>query len=50
MKSSLYTCIQDIQNGDREQALALLEKFLKILKVNSTVRLCGGINSCISRV
>jgi hypothetical protein len=23
---------------------------LKILKVNSTVRLCGGINSCISRV
>ena len=21
MKSSLYTCIQDIQNGDREQAL-----------------------------
>ena len=28
MKSSLYTCIQDIQNGDREQALALLESFL----------------------
>ena len=27
MKSSLYTSIQDIQNGDREQALALLEKF-----------------------
>lgn len=27
MKSSLYACIQDIQNGDREQALALLEKF-----------------------
>ena len=26
MKSSLYTCIQDIQNGDREQALALYRK------------------------
>jgi hypothetical protein len=32
MKSSLYTCIQDIQNGDREQALALLEKFSPLLK------------------
>lgn len=32
MESSLYTCIQDIQNGDREQALALLEKFSPLLK------------------
>lgn len=32
MKSSLYTWIQDIQNGDREQALALLEKFSPLLK------------------
>ena len=32
MKSSLYACIQDIQNGDREQALALLEKFSPLLK------------------
>lgn len=32
MKSSLYTCIQDIQNGDRGQALALLEKFSPLLK------------------
>lgn len=32
MKSSLYICIQDIQNGDREQALALLEKFSPLLK------------------
>ena len=32
MKSSLYTCIQDIQNGDREQALALWEKFSPLLK------------------
>ena len=32
MKSSLYTYIQDIQNGDREQALALLEKFSPLLK------------------
>lgn len=32
MKSSLSACIQDIQNGDREQALALLEKFSPLLK------------------
>ena len=32
MKSSLYTCIQDIQNGDREQALALWEKFSPLLR------------------
>lgn len=32
MKSSLYTCIQEIQNGDREQSLALLEKFSPLLK------------------
>ena len=32
MKSSLYTCIQEIQNGDREQSLALLETFSPLLK------------------
>ena len=34
MESSLYTCIQDIQNGDREQALALLEKFFSSAQEN----------------
>lgn len=48
MKSSLYACIQDIQNGDREQALALLEKFSPLLKKSSInffqlIRLYGGL-------
>ena len=32
MESSLYSCIQAIQDGDKEQALALLEKFSPLLK------------------
>jgi len=32
MESSLYTCIQAIQDGDKEQALAFLEKFSPLLK------------------
>ena len=32
MESSLYSCIQAIQDGDKEQALAFLEKFSPLLK------------------
>lgn len=32
MKSSLYTCIQEIQHGNKEQMLALLEKFTPLLR------------------
>lgn len=32
MKSSLYTCIQDIQHGNTEQTLTLLEKFNPLLR------------------
>lgn len=32
MKSSLYTCIQDIQHGNTEQMLTLLEKFKPLLR------------------
>lgn len=32
MESSLYSCIQSIQDGDKEQALAFLEKFSPLLK------------------
>lgn len=31
-ESSLYSCIQAIQDGDKEQALAFLEKFSPLLK------------------
>ena len=30
MESSLYSCIQAIQDGDKEQALAFLEKFFSL--------------------
>lgn len=53
MESSLYSCIQAIQDGDKEQALALLEKFSPLLKkyaflVSSInffqlIRLYGGL-------
>ncbi|MEE0708951.1 MAG: sigma-70 family RNA polymerase sigma factor [Gemmiger sp.] len=32
MESSLYTCIQEIQHGNKEQMLALLEKFKPLLR------------------
>ena len=32
MESSLYSCIQAIQDGDKEQSLAFLEKFSPLLK------------------
>ena len=46
MKSSLYTCIQDIQNGDREQALALLEKFSPLLKSAQEICILHAIRGC----
>ena len=38
------------QVSSKFKCLFPTKHYLKILKVNSTVRLCGGINSCISRV
>lgn len=48
MKSSLYTCIQDIQNGDREQALALLEKFSPLLKSAQEICILHAIRGCVA--
>lgn len=46
--------IDTIVNLSEEQKKIIMDEiayfFLKISKVNSTVRLCGGINSRISRV
>jgi len=38
------------QSAGKKVKVFLNSDSVKILKVNSTVRLCGGINSCISRV
>lgn len=38
------------ENGGNIKSFEELQREMKISKVNSTARLCGGIYSCMSRV